>query len=382
MSKLHAKLSPSAAHRWMACPGSVQLSEKAPPKESSTFADEGTAAHMLLEKCLLDAELPNKFLGETINGFTVTEEMASAVEIASTYVFRKRNDIGGLVEVETKLDLTKIHPDIWGTLDISIYKKGKRLVIVDFKYGVMPVQAQDNRQLLTYAVGAALKVDFDFEDTELVIIQPRAAHNDGPIRSWVVGRDYLLSWAPILGEAARLTEQSNAPLYRGSHCGYCPAVGICPKTNEAVDQALMVSTNQKVLSLPQINTLSDEQLSRLIEHQGMIEDFLAEAKRVALHRLKQGEKIEGLKLVAGRGRRVWADEKMAEQILTERLGDGAYKKDLLTVAQAEKVLPKKELEDLWVDVAGNETVAPASDRRKEIQPLGGTLQLNKSKGAI
>lgn len=47
----HAKLSPSAAERWMTCPGSVVLSEGM-PQRTSEFAEEGTLAHALAEMLL------------------------------------------------------------------------------------------------------------------------------------------------------------------------------------------------------------------------------------------------------------------------------------------------------------------------------------------
>ena len=53
MPDKHAKLSPSAAARWINCPGSIRLSEKVPPPPSSDYADEGTLAHAVAETKLL-----------------------------------------------------------------------------------------------------------------------------------------------------------------------------------------------------------------------------------------------------------------------------------------------------------------------------------------
>ena len=41
----HAPLAPSAAERWIACPGSYQAARNAPPAPSSEFAELGTTAH-------------------------------------------------------------------------------------------------------------------------------------------------------------------------------------------------------------------------------------------------------------------------------------------------------------------------------------------------
>lgn len=377
----HARLSPSSSGRWMACPRSSDLTRQAPPQESSSASNEGTAAHSLLEKCILEAIEPSEFLGKEIDGIEVTDEMVSGVKLAVDYVFKKRQDIGGVIEVESYVSLVDIHPDIWGTLDISIFKSGKRLVIVDYKNGVKVVEARDNRQLLVYALGKAMAVNWDIEDIEVVIIQPNAPHNEGPIRSWVVGRDYLLNWAPILKEAARLTDRSDASLVRGEHCHYCPAKGICPKQKEAVEQALTVPVSDSTISLPRIASLTDEQIARIVEHQSQIEDFLTEVKSVALHRLENGEKIKGLKLVAGRGSRAWSNEAESEQYLSAQIGESAYTKKLISVAQAEKLLPKESLEKFWVKFEGSPTVAAASDRRKEIQTVTGTLKLNSQRSS-
>ena len=47
----HAKLSASGAHRWMNCPGSVKA-EEGLKESTSSFAEEGTKAHDLMEMML------------------------------------------------------------------------------------------------------------------------------------------------------------------------------------------------------------------------------------------------------------------------------------------------------------------------------------------
>ena len=50
----HALLAPSAAHRWLSCPGSVPFGLQFPDGESSFFAEEGTLAHAAAECILRD----------------------------------------------------------------------------------------------------------------------------------------------------------------------------------------------------------------------------------------------------------------------------------------------------------------------------------------
>ena len=63
--KPHAILGASSSHRWLACPGSIRLSAGM-PNTGSVYAEEGTAAHELAEKCLNLGHDAADHLGETI----------------------------------------------------------------------------------------------------------------------------------------------------------------------------------------------------------------------------------------------------------------------------------------------------------------------------
>jgi hypothetical protein len=68
------KLRPSSASRWIACPASARLSTLVPYQESGEAAKIGTAIHALAETCFqLDTD-PMKFIGQQVEGITMTEE--------------------------------------------------------------------------------------------------------------------------------------------------------------------------------------------------------------------------------------------------------------------------------------------------------------------
>jgi hypothetical protein len=72
---------------------------------------------------------------------------------------------------------------IWGTAD-AIVLKGEVLYVRDLKYGANAVvEAEDNKQLKIYALAALLTVKGAVKYVDVGIVQPRAKHPDGPIRS-------------------------------------------------------------------------------------------------------------------------------------------------------------------------------------------------------
>jgi len=119
----HSRLGASSASRWFACPGSVKLSgrvtETAPV---SVYAAEGTAAHALAEICLRGKHEADEMIGRTVEGFEVDEGMAEAVQVYLDTVRDLLFMAGDSdLSIETRINLTHLHPDLWGTLDTSLY---------------------------------------------------------------------------------------------------------------------------------------------------------------------------------------------------------------------------------------------------------------------
>lgn len=170
----HAELSASSAHRWIACPASVQAS-RGMPDNAGQAAEEGTAAHELAEQCLRKGLEPHEFIGADFNGFRVGLEMANLVKIYTDYC---RSLPQSFTFVERKVDYSLWVPDGWGTADYISIKEGEAWV-VDLKFGRVPVKA-DCDQLKCYALGVHYEFGFDSQiDTiHMTIVQPRLGSID------------------------------------------------------------------------------------------------------------------------------------------------------------------------------------------------------------
>lgn len=380
--RAHAALGASAAHRWMNCPGSIRLSAGI-PSTSSIYADEGTAAHELCEKCLLQEANAEDFLGDTItvNGtdFEVDQEMVDAVAVYCDTVWgaMSKSDI---LMIEERFSLESLDPPapMFGTADAVIYKpkRGKRparLVVIDFKYGQgVPVEVLGNPQMRYYGLGAALKHrDKPLSVIEMVVVQPRARHADGPVRREEIPVFELIEWSGDLLEAARRTEDPDAPLAAGDWCRFCPAHPVCPEARRAVLETAKADFAD--VMPPEPETLTAEQIGEILNRGEIIKKWIASVYDYALAELNAGREIPGWKLVDKRATRKWMDEQAAIEKLRD-LGlddDDLYTSKFVTPAQAEKKLgkgQKGEIAGLIIKESSGVTLAPEFDARPPAIP--------------
>src|SRR3990170_8244797 len=112
IKKTHAKFSPSAAKRWMNCPGSIRLSENAPPQHESPYATEGTNGHFVLESFLKAEKNPNavkKFLLKQYPADMVDHAFIAAQKILSLVPYEAE------LLVEERVELPSIDENLGGT---------------------------------------------------------------------------------------------------------------------------------------------------------------------------------------------------------------------------------------------------------------------------
>jgi Protein of unknown function (DUF2800) len=372
--RAHArKFQPSSSKRWINCPGSIRLSAGI-PDTSSVFADEGTAAHQAAEKILRGELREEKLIGhtETVNGqdFTIDEEAAEAimlyVETCREYMTKAKEFI-----VEQRLDMTHIATDMFGTADFVAYSEDESTVTVcDLKFGRGVAVEADDPQLLIYAMGAAkLFHNRGLRKIEMVVVQPRCYHPDGPVRRYKIDPADLLDHEADIIDAAKRAEKDDAALNPGSWCKFCKAAAICPAMAKVVDEAAKMEFGEPA----PVTAMTPKELSKTLAKVDLVEDWCRRVREYAFAEAQRGRVAPGWKLVQKRALRKWTDEDNAARLLAN-LGvsdDEMFSKKLVSPAAAEKLVGKKGvalLGDLIAKESSGVTLVSEDDPRPAVAP--------------
>jgi len=388
--------------------------EKDIPNISTTFADEGTAAHELASWCLtngLDAEAYKGMKLQVINGKYHPSKKELPDEITSESQWIVNDDM--VENVQTYLDLVRAHaavkgaklyieqrvdfsdhigvPGSFGTSDAVVVTEDE-ITVIDLKYGRgVEVDADDNSQLMLYALGTLEKFLYVYDPTHirLVICQPRRNH----ISEWVCSKEALLAFAQeARDKAAKAKAVTPDQLGLGSvyltpgekQCQFCRAKGICPAltakvmhdiTQDFVDMANEIDVEESLAAATDphhILGMDLEQLSNALKAAPLVELWLKGTKERAFAEMVKGQNVPDFKMVRGRkGHKKWSDEERAEEVLEGVLGEQAYKKELITPSVAEKQMKGFEsweiLKDCITQPEGKLTIARLTDKRPAVE---------------
>ena len=375
----HSLLGASGSSRWLACPGSIALA-KQHPVESKTSRDaaRGTLAHAIGEHCLKNPDIePWEFAGARyeVEGYTfqVDCEMVDGIGIYLDYCERR---VWEVRFVEDTVNLVKEHEELWGSVDFG-GRDESLLEIVDLKFGYGVVEPKWNTQLMQYAamVIATHKLT-KLKRIRLTVVQPRADHPDGPIRSWEISPRALNKWVrETLGPGARATEAENPKFEEGDHCIFCPAKAHCP-LKAADRQAGYAEILDAEEDLPAtVGVMTNDQLAHLLDRQKAFMALVADAKVEAERRAMGGQMIPGYKLVKATKHRVWRTDDDVEQLAENRFGPEAFTTKFKTPAQLEKISGdgKNFVAEHSYKPDGGLLLVEEGDKRTAVDPQAPTL---------
>lgn len=412
----HAKLSPSSAHRWMQCAGSMIL-EKDFPNTSSEHADEGTAAHFLASECLEQTKNATDFLNQEIviakgnahwitpsdlntdglSRFTVDLEMTENVQKYLDAV-RSQAD-GNELLVEQRVDFSSFigAENAFGTSD-AIVLTDNEIQAHDLKYGRgVKVDAEGNEQLKLYALGALNNFGAfgDFQQVRLVIHQPRLNHYSESVYTveelyeFAAKANNQTSYIRVLEEGLESGDGGAIADFEASlnpgekQCQWCKAKATCPALEKHLLQTVIgdfddldaVDLNAQIdTATGEVTSLENTRLGKLFAAVPLLKSWSDAVSGAVHNKLHSGESVPGFKIVQDKqGNRAWANAEEAEATLKSmRLKtEEMYDLKLISPTTAEKL--KKEnvigprqwskVESLITRADGKPTVVPESDKR-------------------
>ena len=399
--KIHARLSPSGSARWMKCSGSVRYVASLNIKEApSKYAAEGTVAHEVHEKALLTGAKAKDYIGQKMTSdgftFTVTKDMAEAVQISLDYISERIEDAESMgfrvelrVEVRSCLKYLGIPGLDGGTSDVilEVWDEDNliEIEVVDYKHGAgVAVEARGNSQALQYALGAVhpLRDQCSPETSiRITIAQPRAMHRDGPIRTWETSADHLTKWeTEVLVPKANRTHDHDAPLVPDKDaCRFCPAAGQCPALYDKTQEVAIADFAEDKFPAPESMTADQKKI--VLAHADMIRSFIVAVENQVKLEMDNGsgDYSEDYKLVHKTVHRRLTDEATDPDFspLLEHIEFGElYENKIRSIGNIEKALKKrmqakevgKLMETLTWKPEPATVVAPINDKRRAVQP--------------
>ena len=388
MPDKHAILSPSAAHRWLHCTPAPRV-EAEFPETTSEYAEEGRLAHSVCELAakkkftVMNNRTYNSRLKKLKADPKWGDEMLST---AATYVehlteHAMRFEHAPYVALEVQVDITDYAPEAFGTCD-CVMIGGDELIITDYKHGKgVPVSAQDNPQMLLYALGALKLYRPIYGDmirrVSTYIDQPRLGSYDGA--SMTV--EELLAWGESIKPKAAAAFMGTGEFAPGEWCRFCRAKAKCrarANQNTALEdfkdciplgRSIPMQAEYDATGFKPSNCLTDEEIGALLVRAEGLVAWYNDLKEYALAACLNGKTIPGWKAVEGRSTRAWTDQDAALEALMAGGVEEAiiYDRVPKTLAQLEKVIGKQRFGELVGGMItkspGKPALAAESDKR-------------------
>lgn len=369
----HALLSASGAHKWLHCPPSARLEETL-PESSSDYAEEGRLAHAIGELKLrkhFTPMGPRKYSGELKALQAKPHYTAEMDGHTAAYLEFVQSVVHSFpatphVALERRLDYSHVAPEGFGTGDCIVIGSGI-LHVIDLKYGKgVPVSAEENPQMMLYALGALKEYAmlYPVNEVRMSIVQPRL----GEPSTWAIGVAELLGWAEhVARPAAQLAFEGKGEYCPGDWCRFCRAKAKCRTRN---DEYTATVTALEAFAEARPPLITNEELGAILRRAVPIAAWVKDLQEFALAAILNGEAVPGWKAIEGRSNRQFADVDAAFKALMEAGYEEAllYKREPITLTAVETLTGKKKFTELLgpfvTKPQGKPTLADETDKRE------------------
>jgi hypothetical protein len=346
------------------------------PERSSGYADEGTQAHALAEATLM---------GSGVISAAPSPEMLSNVRVYTEYVRSLASAPGAILYVETKVRVTGT---CHGTADAVVWDPNTAtLHVIDLKYGAgVLVEVGDNLQLKIYALAAMLTLHYPAKRVVSTIVQPRASHPAGPVRSAAFDSVDLVDFHADLIDAESRVKQAHLEAEAGAWltdrwrtdflhlsekgCRFCLAAPKCPaqksKARQMVKQVFSAALSYDPVAL-----------SHTLDMLPILEGWIKNCREFAYTEAEAGRVPPRYKLVEKRATRKWRenlDRQALAMLCGTHVADIQKPAELLPVVELEKRAPGKNaeerakaLESYTVKESSGHTLVSEDDKRQPVR---------------
>jgi hypothetical protein len=344
------------------CPGSVRAISELPARPAGESAERGTRIHAHLQSFL---ELPSTALeGYADADFSAEQRIAMA---AATEVYGLMAEAGvdeSALVIEKPVLLDHINPEAGGTPDLWFYRPFGDLYMVDLKTGRNYVKAEENMQLVFYAVGALKQlpefIRMTLNQIHFIILQPE---QEAPYtvhqRRWSVTLQELMPYEMRIKSAVDTAEAEPDKRIAGEHCigKYCDARRTCPAyqayANQQSEGLFLQMLQQSDALLPAqtdrglCSELYGLELAKQLKALPLLKDLCKKIEEDAEAALKRDINcVPGWTLEDKYGHRAWVDEAQAKRILKKfkLKSDDFEPRSILSPAAVKKLLKEKGIE--------------------------------------
>lgn len=315
----HARFSPSSAHRWINCPGSIAAIEALGDDlgdDSSPASKLGTSAHALLEVCVVLGCRPEVFMGCELepNHPIVDERMINGVNIALDWIEDYVDQHGAenlIIIPERKVYIGPMigltEDECNGTSDLTIIHKDMScLTTADYKNGVMKVEPEDNPQTMLYTAGDINELDGKkYKRYKNVIIQPNG-NQRRPVNEATFTHSKLVKFLSQAENAAAIAKMPDAPRNAGEWCFFCKAKDNCQTRRRKARAAAADEFGE----WKDPETIGDDEMEEVLSEADQLLNYVRSVQARALRMAVAGHKFKGYEV--GYGKRIRSFESIEE----------------------------------------------------------------------